>query len=201
MVKFVNITAEDVRKADSYIPIARKSALTQILGPGCIEQVPYTGEEETVPPQYQESVFGKKLVLSYILSGVYMHKIDVSGLYQEEPVFNFSAAQYDQFSQLHRQLEQFKKSKDTEVASKAVEILCDYREFEKMINSEIYNKLQQKNDPCKRIMEMVYMQTTPESIQEAATKMNAVRSELQNFASGRVGRNAEAVLEHATVHT
>ena len=39
--KFASLEAESVKKADTYLSIAKKTAIVKLLAPGCIEQVCY----------------------------------------------------------------------------------------------------------------------------------------------------------------
>lgn len=185
-VQFATLDTESLKKADTYIPLARKVAIVRVLAPGCIEAVDMRLEGDKagvqpMPPRWQESPLGKRLVMSYVLAGVYLHQIDVQGLYQEKPVFEFNARQYDIFSQLFSQLEAFKRDRDpeSEVKSIAASILSDYRDFEKLLNAEIFNLLQAKNDTCSRIVEMFMAQTSPEAIQNATEALRQVQAEAE----------------------
>ena len=181
MVQFATLDAERLKKADAYLPIARKAAIIRILAPGCIEEVE---GDQTVPPRWQESPLGKRLVLTYALAGVYLHLTDVQGLYSESPTFDFSARQYDTFSQLFTQLESIKRDRDAdpEDKAKAASILTDYKDFEKMLNAEIYNLLQAKNDLLPRVVSMFLSYATPEAVQEAAEALQAAQKEAEEAA-------------------
>ena len=133
-----------------------------------------------IPPRWQENTLGKRLVMSYVLAGFYLHQIDVDGLYNKKnPEFSFTAKQYDTFSQLYTQLEGFKRSQDAEAKEKAFAILADYRDFEKLLNAEVYNLLQQKNDLCARFCMMLTMQSAPESVQNAMNAYQKAKEELE----------------------
>ena len=186
MVQFVKLEAEELKKADTYIPLARKVAIVRILAPGCVEQVDMRLEHDKrniqpMPPRWQESTLGKRLVMSYVLAGLYLHKIDVQGLYQEKPTFDFTAKQYDTFSQLYSQLENIRRDRgqEPEVKAAACAILSDYKDFEKLLNAEIFNILQAKNDTCARMVEMFMAQTTPEAIQNATETLKQVQAEAE----------------------
>ena len=84
------LTAEELEKAETYIPLTRKYAIAQILAPGCIEQ--------TESGFWRENIIGRNLVGCYILAGFYLHLIDTSGLDKEKPEFQFTLEDYDQLS-------------------------------------------------------------------------------------------------------
>ena len=183
MVKFVALDAEDVRKADSYIPISVKHKAIQILSAGCVEQVSLkveAGENSVrpMPPRWQENVLGKRLVMAYVLASLYLHKIDGEALFNKDnPEFSFSERQFDLFSQAYFNLEQFKRHEDPEIRSKAFAILADYRDFEKMLNAEIYNMLQSRNDLLSRLCMMMDMQVAPEALQAALSDLEKITQE------------------------
>ena len=185
-VQFAVLDAESLKKADTYIPLARKAAIVRVLAPGCIEAVDIRLEGDKagvqpMPPRWQESQLGKRLVMSYILAGLYLHQIDVQGLYEKEPTFDFTVRQYDAYSQLFAQLEAVKRDREqeAEVKSIAAAILSDYKDFEKLLNAEIFNLLQAKNDICSRVVMMLTMQASPESIQNAMEAMKQVQAEAE----------------------
>ena len=189
MVKFAQLDAEDLRKADTYIPIARKMLIIKRLLPGCIEEVQLSLERgknvaQAMPPKWQESVLGKRLIMSYVLAGFYLHKIDVSYLMGESPTFDFSARQYDVFSQLFAQLDAFKRGpgQEAEIRSIAAAILSDYKDFEKLLGAEIYNLLQSKNDLCSRVVSMLTMQADPEFVQKSVEALNEAKKAAEDAA-------------------
>lgn len=183
-VQFAVLDAESLKKADTYLPLARKMAIVRILAPGCIEQVDMHLENDRLgiqpmPPRWQESPLGKRLVMSYVLAGLYLHQIDVNGLYQKNPSFDFSARQYDTFSQMYAQMDAFRRGRDGEAKAAASAILSDYKDFEKLLNAEIFNLLQVKNDVCSRVVMMFTMQASPEAIQNTIEAMKQLQAEAE----------------------
>ena len=183
-VQFATLDAELVKKADTYLTIAQKNRLVEIFTAGCIEQVDMRLESDTrsiqpMPPRWQESTLGKRLVMSYVLAGVYLHLIDASEIFSERPTFRFSEEEYDSFSQIFSQLEGFKRDSDPEVKAAAFSILSDYKDFEKLLNASIYNMLQARNDVVSRVMMMFTRQTTPEAIRAATEALKEVQKEAQ----------------------
>lgn len=188
MVQFATLDAEKLKKAETYLPISRKSRIIDILSAGCIEQVDIRLESDTnniqpMPPRWQESTLGKRLVMSYVLAGIYLHLIDTEELFGEDPGFTFSIKQFDEFSQIYSQLEGFRRDPDPDVKAAAFSILNDYKDFEKMLNASIYNMLQAKNDMVSRVVMMLTAQTTPEAIQAATEALKEAQEEAQRVAA------------------
>lgn len=182
MVKFAQLDAEKLKTAETYIPLARKIAIIKVLAPGCVEEVSLTLNGQPLPPRWQENTLGRRLVMSYVLAGLYLHMIDASGLYKEKPEFNFSARQYDTFSKLYHQIESFKRNDDPEVKVAAHSVMADYREFDKLLGAEIYNLLQAKNDLCFRVVSMLTMQADPEFVQKSVEALNEAKKAAEEAA-------------------
>ena len=154
----VKLTAENAANAETYLPLAVKSALSQVLASGCIEKT------EAQPPRWQENIIGRKLVDVYVLAGFYLHLIDTSGLDKLEPEFVFTLDQYDSLSRLEDEL-----ADEWEI--KGSEILADFSRFKDILDREISNRLAAKNDPLDRLSQAAAMSMTPEvmqAIQQAA---------------------------------
>ena len=179
-VEFVNLDEETVKRAETYIPLAEKYAISKILAQGCVEQ----GEADQssifpMPPKWRETIMGKRMMMMYIMVGLYLHLIDAQELYEDVPQMTFSVRQYDQYSQVVSQLERLKRHRDDEIRSKVYSILSDYREFERILGAEIHNILEQKNDLCVRLIGMLEMQTNPDVVKSATEQLKAVSEELQ----------------------
>ena len=144
------LTKDDVERAETYIPLAMKYAVAQVLAPGGIEQA------EGTPPIWQENTIGRRLVELYILTGFYLHITDVSGLDQETPLFQFTLEDYDWLCGAARELEDLGGE----------DILRDYADFLCILDRQIGNLLAQKNDLLARLGELARMGATPEALQE-----------------------------------
>lgn len=148
----VRLSAEIAGKAESYLPLAVKSSLAQVLAPGCIEQT------QAQPPRWQENIIGRKLAEVYVLAGYYLHLIDTSGLDKPEPEFIFTLEQYDSLSRLEGEL-----ANEWEI--KGGEIIADFERFKDILDREIKNRLAEKNDPLNRLSQALAVGLTPEVMQ------------------------------------
>lgn len=108
-----------------------------------------------------------------------MHLYDMSKLLSENPEFDFSMADYDKFSCVAMQLDRIRRSGDVEIRPIANAILTDFRDFEKRLNLAIYNKVNAQNDTCVRIVQMMNMQASPESIKKAMEEFKTIQSDLE----------------------
>lgn len=145
------LTAENLEKAETYIPLARKYAIVQILAPGCMER--------TESGFWRENIVGRALVEAYILDGFYLHLIDTSGLDKEPPEFQFALEDCDRLAGTERDI--------WEVNGQiAQEIMDDFRSMKELLDREIAARLAEKNDPFNRFQEALRMGLTPEVVQE-----------------------------------
>lgn len=141
-------TAENLEKAETYIPLARKCAIVQLLAPGCIER--------TESGFWRENSIGRALVEEYILQGFYWHKIDTSRLDKEKPEFQFTLEDYDK---LH----------DGKADNQ------DFRETVQLLDKEIAARLAEKNDLFNRLQETMRLGLTPEVVQELQKAVEAAK--------------------------
>lgn len=156
------LTAESLEKAETYIPLARKYAIVQILAPGCIER--------TESGFWRENIIGKKLVCLYILTGFYLHLIDTSGLDKEKPEFQFTLEDYERLGRTDPDSWGID-------AQTVQEIVRDHEEMNDLLDREIAARLAEKNDPFNRFQEALRLGLTPEVMQEFQKAVEAAKEE------------------------
>lgn len=176
----VQLSEDDVKRARTYLPMLHKRALIEQLAGSCIQRVNLTVNDiQPIPPRVQEDGFAKSLILTAVLCGFYLDIYDASSLLRKEnPTFEFSMADYDNYSAVSSQLERMRKHPDEDVRTNAQAILNDYRDFEKRLNLAIYNRMSAQNDTCARIVEMMNMQATPEVVKSALEQFKDMQAEL-----------------------
>ena len=172
-----------------------KRALIEQLADGCIQRVSLTVNDiQPIPPRVQEDGFAKSLILAAVLCGFYLDIYDASSLLRKEnPTFEFSMTDYDNYSAVFSQLERMRKHPDADVRANAQAILNDYRDFEKRLNLAIYNRMSAQNDTCARIVEMMNMQATPEVVKSALEQFKDMQAELSAMTE-KVQKDAAAVV-------
>lgn len=150
---------------------------------GCIQKVELSlNDIQPIPPRYQEDGFTKSLICCAVLAGFYMHMYDLSGLLSENPSFEFSMTDYDRFASIPIQLDRIRRCGDMEIRPIASAILTDYRDFEKRLNLAIHNYINEKNDTCVRIVQMMNMQAAPENVKNAMAQFKEIQKELEQAA-------------------
>lgn len=162
------ITMKEVfAKAHTYVPLMEKAAIVSYCAERCIDRVVVnTGEKfrGDVPPMYRENGQRKRRYLMGILARAYL-RLDFDGC--EEDKWLLSADDYDLVGgvQLINQIDRMKKQSDA-LRDKAYDLLADYRDLEKMLNTEINANLAVMNDVVARMAMSTAAAMTPESMKE-----------------------------------
>ena len=154
-------------KAHTYVPLMGKAAIVSHCAERCIDRVVVnTGERfrGDVPPMYRENGQRKRRYLMGILARAYL-RLDFEGC--EEDKWLMSADDYDLVGgvQLVNQIDRMKKQSDA-LRDKAYDLLADYRDLEKMLNTEINANLAVMNDVVARMAMSSAAAMTPESMKE-----------------------------------
>lgn len=153
--------------AKSYVPLMQKEELVSYCAERCIDRVVVnTGEKfrGDTPPMYRENGQRKRRYLLGILARAYL-RLDFEGCGGDR--WLMSADDYDWVGgvQLINQIDRMKKQSDA-LRDKAYDLLADYRDLEKMMNTEINANLSIMNDVVARMAMSAASAMTPESVQE-----------------------------------
>ena len=185
MAKII-LTAEDIKRADSYLPIEKKKAMAELMTTFCVEERkdPNDGKVLPLPPQARENRMIRQMFLMGVLAEMYLHK---KVRYQtiryerddeavEKPIpLLMDADEYNDWAEsaVLNQLERLKKKKD-DVADKIFDLLSDFRLFENMLLGAIRDEIAARNDPADRLAVILAMNSAPETIE--AAKAEAVKA-------------------------
>lgn len=169
------ITKEMVLKAPTYMDLRTKESLSQSIAALCLKDMKIAYQNEAgqkalaLPVLKKEDTALKTILLLNSFLGFYF---DITLDSNED-----SYEQYDYYAKSHpfNQLERLKT--DTELKSKIYDILSDYREFEKMVNSEIYSLKMNNNDPLARFAATMQLMSDPASIQKLAEELKKAGNE------------------------
>ena len=186
------ITDATMAQADTYIPLTMKEMIANDMARACVKRTdlihPFGDKAENsgeygVSPVYCESPSSKARVMMTVMMVMYMH------IWGEDTPYLCEVSAYDQWAGAHvlNQLERFKAGPYRE---KAFDILADYREMEKCLNSAIYAVLRELNDPVKRFMEALGTMASAEGIQSA----------IETIKEAEAGMEAERQRQERIIH-
>lgn len=166
------ITKEIMQNATTYIPIALKELIASTLARGCVRETGAIRPEDMeiepdmfgLEPVYCESTLNKARSMMGILLAFYLK------LRSDDDSIMCDIDVYDQWAGAHV-LNQIERYKAGDMREKAFDLLSDYREMEKMLNSAIYSVLREMNDPVKRLVHSVGAMSNEEALKNAIEMM------------------------------
>ena len=174
--KKITLTAEMLMTANDYVPLSVKALYAEAIAAECVKATEPDETKEkangfaTAPEQVEENIALKKMrMLEFFLEKYLKVKkekmsLELYDLYASSHIFN--------------QLERMKKGSDNELKDKIFDIQSDYADFEKMVNTEIFNLKQRKNDSLDRFMASISMVSDPENLKALSEKMNETAAKL-----------------------
>lgn len=159
------ITEEMISNAKDYISFTDKIAIVNDLAESCIETVDKitdgiaTETQLPIPQLYKEKVGAKQYFLMYYLLTKYLH-IDIKADKWDDKQFDYYAS-----SHIFNQLERF-KSGEKEVKDKVFDILYDYKQLKQMLETEIFNLKESRNNTLDRIQNSISLFASPENVKQ-----------------------------------
>ena len=187
----ITITKEILEQASDYMPAEEKQLWADRVANVCIVSVDMTGKDDNgrtlpVPPRCEEN----GLARTFALAQEYLK------LYQKDKVLLETDYEEILSSHLVNQIERMKSDRD--VRDKAFNILYDFGELKKMLNTSIYSKLGHLNDPLSRLL-VALQAVDPTEITKATEELNELKIAVNDYqkkkkrAAKVAGETAQAV--------
>lgn len=173
--KFI-LTKEMLKQADTYIPLAEKYMLATEIAEKCLEGRKTASQNKaadtllSLPYLRTENTALKRICLMCTLVSGYLN-LDIEG------EFDQNAYDYYAGSHIFNQFERLKA--DVEVRDIAFEILADFKDFEKMVTTEIANIKSVNNDAVARVLATMQMGSSPENIQKMLDEIKAIGGDIK----------------------
>lgn len=179
----VEITAEMIEKAETYIPLLEKAKLAEDIAQKCVKAVAisYTpasgGKEIQMPPGAQEIPF----LTSLCLMGALVSKYLKQGEDWSDDV-QMPLNVYDEWAGSHmmNQLERLKGNKA--VANRVYDLLYDYKDLRWMVRQAVETRVNQGSDVVSRLHQMLSasaMDISPEMLKETMEQLAALQRKQQ----------------------
>lgn len=166
------ITDEIMERAKTYMPEQQKKELAKKIADLCLAPLKTAeqnkaGEKILAMPYLRgEDMSLKRILLLRALLGFYFD-IEVDPNEDSYEQYDFYAGGH-----IYNQLERYK---GTEYKSKAFDILFDFKEFKKTVETEIYNIRTNWNDSLGRIIAAVQVFSTPENIKALSEELKKLQ--------------------------
>ena len=162
------ITKEIMLKAVTYMPLQMKTEVGKTIAESCLVNID-TDEQNKIgeslialPRLKGENLSKKSMLLLHTLLGYYLN-IDLPTKNEKgEDIDPYERYDYYAGGHILNQIERFKS--DPEVKDIAFDLISDYKEFKKIVDTELYNAKSNANDPIPRFSAAVSVLTTEESL-------------------------------------
>lgn len=178
------ISAEQMKNVRTYIPLKAKTAFVHYVAGRCIDRLDMNSDEAssfTVPPMYKEATEKKCRYMMYALVCLYIGADKEFVQFEEDDEFLMTMDSYDQWSEGHimNQIERLKS--DSDVRNTCFNLMQDYKDLEKKVNTEIYGLINVLNDPVTRLAKMLSAGMTPEAMQGVMDGLKVAQEELEKY--------------------
>lgn len=175
------ITKELILKAKSYMPLEEKIAYSTSIAENCLRDYKTAdqnrvGEKFLALPYLKGEDMGlKSVLLMNVLLGFYFD-IELKTSDNSDDVYK----EYNKYASgnILNQIERFKS--DVEIKDKVFDLIADYKDFKKMVDTEIYNLKALNNDPIARLSASIQILSTPENIKLLSEELKKVTEEYEN---------------------
>lgn len=183
MMTKIFLTEGIISGATTYMPLLEKDKWAREAAGECINRVMVSasdnGKGEPMPDYYILNQERKSRALYGLLANHYLgFALDLT----EECLM--AADDYDRWAGSHvmNQLERMKRTaQDYSLRDKIFDLLYDYRDAERRLNTEIASILNVQNDPCTRMMAMMSMQTSPEYMAKAKEELQTLMRQVEEY--------------------
>lgn len=173
------ITKEMIEKANAYMPIEEKISLSKIIAEKCVDIIPQSrktpvSDRASLPLPEGELPSLKSMLTLSVLLGFYLD-IDIDAEGKNAMTF----ASYDEYANSHplNQLDRLKSN--AEIRDKVYDLVADFKEFKKMVDTEIYNIRTYRNDPLVRLAATVGLYLTKENLAKLKDDLSKMTEQLQ----------------------
>ena len=174
--KKFNVTEDLLRNASDYIPLSRKVAIAKVIAPKCIAKSKTAQQNQkgleflSLPTLWVDDLETKNLYTMSVLLTEYL-KIEIPEEFTDET--------YDEYASTHilNQLERFKSV--LSLKDKVFDLLNDFRDFRKILDTEIFNEKEVRNDPVARLSAAISIISNPENIKKMQAELEKSASEFE----------------------
>lgn len=180
----VVIKEEQMKNAVSYAPARTKEEFVEYCCRRCLSTSNIDlgiGENSAMPSMFIEDTFVKSRYLMTALCVLYLG-IPRNNIAREDgDDWLMTTAEYDRYAMSHivNQIERMKSN--AELRDKAFDVLRDYRDLEKRLNTSIYNMMSVMNDPINRLFQKLAFDMSPEALEAQKKELERIQQEMEDL--------------------
>ena len=184
MKEKIILTEDSVKNAVSYVPLKTKEEFCDYCSVRCMEKVQITmtdSQGSAMPDMWIENTSAKSRCLMTALLVLYLGYPVKEVEREEGNLWLMTEEMYDTCGMSHivNQLDRMKGT--AAVRDKVFDLLRDYRELEKKLNTAIYSNLSIQNDAANRIFMKLAMDVSSEALEEQKKQFESVMQELEEM--------------------
>lgn len=180
VVEVFEITKDMMLSAKTYMDLESKEDLARNIARRVLRPMPTAKQNHpadeliSMPMMMEENVKLKSILLMVTLFSYYF---DITFTEDESGLLRFD---YDFYAGGHplNQIERFKSDRETKDI--AFDLIEDFREFKKIVDTMVYNEKANANDPVGRFMASIAVLSTPENVQTLMSELTKSTDELQS---------------------
>jgi hypothetical protein len=187
------ITKDQMKGVTTYIPLVAKLQWVELIASKCLNKVEmqanFMNNDFNLPPMYKENTEYKMRYLMGVFVRLYLRGSWEVG--EDEDKWLIPVDEYDKWAGGHifAQIEKFKS--DAELRDICFNLMNDFKELTRYLNTEINSLINIMNDPAARQMASTQASMTPEAMDAALKQLNEARDELMEYEEQRKQRLAE----------
>lgn len=196
------LTKDDMIHAMTYMPLQMKIEVGRSIAKSCLVNID-TDEQNKVgeslialPHLKGEDLAMKAILLNNTLLGYYFNYDLPQKDSEGKDLDPYERYDFCSGGHLLNQIERFKS--DPDVKDIAFDLLSDFKEFKKIVDTELYNAKSNANDPIPRFSAAVAVLTSPESLKAIVEEVKALgekREEKKDALVEVIKRNKEERLK------
>ena len=184
MKEKIILTEDSVKNAVSYVPLKTKEEFCDYCSVRCMEKVQITmtdSQGSAMPDMWIENTSAKSRCLMTALLVLYLGYPVKEVEREEGNLWLMTEEMYDTCGMSHivNQLDRMKGT--AAVRDKVFDLLRDYRELEKKLNTAIYSNLSIQNDAANRIFMKLAMDVSAEALEEQKKALEELRQQFDEL--------------------
>lgn len=162
------ITKEMIKNAKTYMPLANKEIIAKTIASKCIEPAKIDEQNKigrtflALPQLKKENIVLKQILFLNVFLGFYFN-VDIPEKTKSGEDYNpYDRHDFYAGGDIYNQVDRFKT--DLEVKNIVFSLMSDFRDFKKIVESEIYNLKTIANDSLDRFVDAIAVLGNPENI-------------------------------------
>lgn len=177
------ITEFDLERANPYVPIRKKEEFVENCFAKCMNRVQVSlgsEEDEAMPDMWIANEFIKSRFLMSAFVGLYLGKMNELET-EDGDSWLMTESQYDLWAGSHvfGQIERLKKKASQEAQDIAYDLVRDYKDLERRMNTTLYNRIEVENDAINRLFLKLSMETSSAALEEQKKALEELQKSIE----------------------